>query len=174
MTILDVSCRWSTRHQNEDLVADHHHFHKKRSCDPLVADQHFHQVEQQGNGSNGAVFQQSEETKDSDGLPHPKVGGQSFQGMRWNIDAEMCRFIYFQVSYDDDKFQISLDAKNYKWEKMRVRKKYIGWPISFQSWGAWCQSWGFNHCNNCKTGGQIKNKSTRLSHKCHLPHSIYI
>jgi len=38
-------------------------------------------VEQQGNGSNGAVFQQSEETKDSDGLPHPKVGGQSFQGI---------------------------------------------------------------------------------------------
>ena len=50
--------------------------------DPLVADQHFHQVEQQGNGSNGAVFQQSDETKDSDGLPHPKVGGQSFKGMR--------------------------------------------------------------------------------------------
>ena len=75
MTILDVSCRWSTRHQNKDLVADHHHFHKKRSCDLLDADQHFHQVEQQGNGSNGAVFQQSEETKDSDGLPHPKVGG---------------------------------------------------------------------------------------------------
>ena len=121
MTIFDVSYRWSTRHQNEDLVTDHHHFHKKRSCDVLVADQHFHQVEQQGNGSNGAVFQQSEETKDSDGLPHPKVGGQSFQGIWWNIDAEMCRFIYFQVSYDDDKFQISLDAKNYKWDFLREK-----------------------------------------------------
>ena len=31
-------------------------------------------------------------------------------------------YMYFQVSYDDDKFQISLDAKNYKWEKMRVWK----------------------------------------------------
>merc|ERR1711902_57228 len=54
-------------------------------------------VEQQGNGSNGAVFQQSEETKDSDGLPHPKV------------------------SYDDDKFQISLDAKNYNPEELDVK-----------------------------------------------------
>ena len=35
-------------------------------------------------------------------------------------------------------------------------KKCTCWPISFQSWGAWCQSWGFNHCHNCKTGGQIK------------------
>merc|ERR1712004_154413 len=52
---------------------------------------------QQGNGSNGAVFQQSEETKDSDGLPHPKV------------------------SYDDDKFQISLDAKNYNPEELDVK-----------------------------------------------------
>ena len=93
--------------------------------DPLVTDQPSHQVEQQGNGSNGAVFQQSEETKDSDGLPHPKVGGQSF---RWNIDAEMCRFIYFQVSYDDDKFQISLDAKNYKWDFL-PKKKCVGWLI---------------------------------------------
>merc|ERR1712209_253371 len=54
-------------------------------------------VEQQGNGSNGTVFQQSEETKDSDGLPHPKV------------------------SYDDDKFQISLDAKNYNPEELDVK-----------------------------------------------------
>ena len=29
MTIFDVSYRWSTRHQNEDLVTDQHHFHKK-------------------------------------------------------------------------------------------------------------------------------------------------
>merc|ERR1711970_1293785 len=35
-------------------------------------------VEQQGsNGSNGTVFQQSQETKDSDGLPHPKVSSPS-------------------------------------------------------------------------------------------------
>jgi len=54
-------------------------------------------VEHQGNGSNGAVFQQSQETKDSDGLPHPKV------------------------SYDDDKFQISLDAKNYNPEELDVK-----------------------------------------------------
>merc|ERR1711971_294102 len=56
-------------------------------------------VEQQGssNGSNGTVFQQSQETKDSDGLPHPKV------------------------SYDDDKFQISLDAKNYNPEELDVK-----------------------------------------------------
>ena len=40
--------------------------------------------------NSGQVFAQSEETKQSDGLPHPKV------------------------SYDDDKFQISLDAKEYK------------------------------------------------------------
>ena len=40
--------------------------------------------------AGGQVFNQSEETKQSDGLPHPKV------------------------SYDDDKFQISLDAKDYK------------------------------------------------------------
>ena len=40
--------------------------------------------------AQGQVFSQSEETKQSDGLPHPKV------------------------SYDDDKFQISLDAKDYK------------------------------------------------------------
>ena len=33
----------------------------------------------------------------------------------------MCRFIYFQVSYDDDKFQISLDAKNYKWDLLREK-----------------------------------------------------
>merc|ERR1712117_657152 len=54
-------------------------------------------VEHQGNGSNGTVFQQSQETKDSDGLPHPKV------------------------SYDDDKFQISLDAKNYNPEELDVK-----------------------------------------------------
>ena len=36
------------------------------------------------------MFSQSEETRQQDGLPHPKV------------------------SYDDDKFQISLDAKDYK------------------------------------------------------------
>merc|ERR1712172_37201 len=46
-------------------------------------------VEQQGsNGSNGTVFQQSQETKDS---------------------------------YDDDKFQISLDAKNYNPEELDVK-----------------------------------------------------
>ena len=38
----------------------------------------------------GSVNSQSEETR-ADGLPHPRV------------------------SYDDDKFQISLDAKDYKW-----------------------------------------------------------
>ena len=112
------------------LVVDQHDIKTKIlllswSCDPLVVDHPFHQVEQQGNGSNGAVFQQSEETKDSDGLPHPKVGGQSFQGMRWNINAEMCRFIYFQVSYDDDKFQISLDAKNYKWDFLREKNMSV-------------------------------------------------
>ena len=82
-------------------------------------------------------------------------------------------YMYFQVSYDDDKFQISLDAKNYKWDFLR-EKKCVCWPISFQSWGAWCQSWGFNHCHNCKTGGQIKNQTLRFSHNTHLLHSIYI
>jgi len=47
--------------------------------------------------NSGQVFAQSEETKRSDGLPHPKV------------------------SYDDDKFQISLDAKEYKPEDLDVR-----------------------------------------------------
>jgi len=52
-------------------------------------------IEQQGSGQ---VFSQSPETKDSsDGLPHPKV------------------------SYDDDKFQISLDAKNYNPEELDVK-----------------------------------------------------
>jgi len=45
----------------------------------------------------GQVYNQSEETKQSDGLPHPKV------------------------SYDDDKFQISLDAKDYKPEDLDVK-----------------------------------------------------
>eukprot|EP00092_Neocalanus_flemingeri_P064371 GFUD01078117.1.p1 GENE.GFUD01078117.1~~GFUD01078117.1.p1 ORF type:complete len:466 (-),score=143.71 GFUD01078117.1:92-1489(-) len=45
----------------------------------------------------GQVYSQSEETKQSDGLPHPKV------------------------SYDDDKFQISLDAKDYKPEDLDVK-----------------------------------------------------
>ena len=40
---------------------------------------------------SGAVYSQSEETRQPDGLPHPRV------------------------SYDDDKFQISLDAKEYKY-----------------------------------------------------------
>ena len=40
--------------------------------------------------NSGGVYSQSEETKQSDGLPHPSV------------------------TYDDDKFQISLDAKDYK------------------------------------------------------------
>ena len=40
--------------------------------------------------NSGSVYSQSDETKQSDGLPHPRV------------------------SYDDDKFQISLDAKEYK------------------------------------------------------------
>ena len=40
--------------------------------------------------NSGGVYSQSEETKQSDGLPHPSV------------------------TYDDDKFQISLDARDYK------------------------------------------------------------
>ena len=40
--------------------------------------------------ATGSVYNQSEETKQNDGLPHPRV------------------------SYDDDKFQISLDAAEYK------------------------------------------------------------
>jgi len=51
-------------------------------------------IEQSGGGQ---VFSQSQETKDSDGLPHPKV------------------------SYDDDKFQISLDAKNYNPDELDVK-----------------------------------------------------
>ena len=42
------------------------------------------------NSGSGGVYSQSEETKQSDGLPHPSV------------------------TYDDDKFQISLDARDYK------------------------------------------------------------
>ena len=44
----------------------------------------------ENNSGGGGVYSQSEETKQSDGLPHPSV------------------------TYDDDKFQISLDAKDYK------------------------------------------------------------
>ena len=44
----------------------------------------------ENNNSGGGVYSQSEETKQSDGLPHPSV------------------------TYDDDKFQISLDARDYK------------------------------------------------------------
>ena len=42
------------------------------------------------------MFSQSEETRQQDGLPHPKV------------------------SYDDDKFQISLDAKDYKSVSIKI------------------------------------------------------
>jgi len=45
----------------------------------------------------GQVFSQSEETKQSEGLPQPKV------------------------SYDDDKFQISLDVKSYSPEDLDVK-----------------------------------------------------
>merc|ERR1712241_470500 len=45
----------------------------------------------------GGVYSQSEETRQSDGLPHPSV------------------------TYDDDKSQISLDAKDYKPENLDVR-----------------------------------------------------
>ena len=34
----------------------------------------------------------------------------------WNHKCELNFTFNFQVSYDDDKFQISLDAKNYKWD----------------------------------------------------------
>ena len=44
----------------------------------------------ENNSGGGGVYSQSEETKQSDGLPHPSV------------------------TYDDDKFQIALDAKEYK------------------------------------------------------------
>ena len=44
----------------------------------------------ENNPSGVGVYSQSEETRQSDGLPHPSV------------------------TYDDDKFQISLDAKDYK------------------------------------------------------------
>jgi len=47
--------------------------------------------------ATGSVYNQSEETKQNDGLPHPRV------------------------SYDDDKFQISLDAAEYKPEDLDVR-----------------------------------------------------
>jgi HSP20 family molecular chaperone IbpA len=47
--------------------------------------------------SSGQVFSQSAETKEKDGLPHPRV------------------------SYDDDKFQISLDAKDYKPDELDVK-----------------------------------------------------
>ena len=42
------------------------------------------------NNASGTVYSQSDETKQPDGLPHPRV------------------------SYADEKFQISLDAKEYK------------------------------------------------------------
>jgi len=51
----------------------------------------------ENNPGGGGVYSQSEETKQSDGLPHPSV------------------------TYDDDKFQISLDAKDYKPENLDVR-----------------------------------------------------
>ena len=44
----------------------------------------------ENSSGGGGVYSQSEETKQSDGLPHPSV------------------------TYDDDKFQIALDAKEYK------------------------------------------------------------
>lgn len=47
--------------------------------------------------NSGQVFSQSKETKDAEGLPHPKV------------------------KYDDDKFQISLDAQDYKPEELDVK-----------------------------------------------------
>jgi len=47
--------------------------------------------------ASGGVYNQSEETKQAEGLPHPRV------------------------SYDDDKFQISLDAKEYKPQDLDVR-----------------------------------------------------
>eukprot|EP00092_Neocalanus_flemingeri_P004800 GFUD01005168.1.p1 GENE.GFUD01005168.1~~GFUD01005168.1.p1 ORF type:complete len:521 (-),score=138.30 GFUD01005168.1:487-2049(-) len=46
---------------------------------------------------NGQVYSQSDETKQSEGLPQPKV------------------------SYDDDKFQISLDVKSYSPEDLDVK-----------------------------------------------------
>merc|ERR1712038_810046 len=46
---------------------------------------------------SATVYSQSEETKQSEGLPHPSV------------------------TYDDDKFEISLDAKDYKPEDLDVR-----------------------------------------------------
>ena len=42
------------------------------------------------NNASGTVYNQSDETRQPDGLSHPRV------------------------SYDDEKFQISLDAKEYK------------------------------------------------------------
>ena len=44
------------------------------------------------NSGSATVYSQSEETKQSEGLPHPSV------------------------TYDDDKFEISLDAKDYKYD----------------------------------------------------------
>merc|ERR1712213_156570 len=49
------------------------------------------------NNASGTVYSQSDETKQADGLPHPRV------------------------SYDDEKFQISLDAKEYKPQDLDVR-----------------------------------------------------
>lgn len=49
------------------------------------------------NKNSGQVYSQSKETKEAEGLPHPKV------------------------KYDDDKFQISLDAHDYKPEELDVK-----------------------------------------------------
>merc|ERR1711988_798203 len=51
----------------------------------------------ENSSSGGTVYNQSEETKQSEGLPHPSV------------------------TYDDDKFEISLDAKDYKPEDLDVK-----------------------------------------------------
>merc|ERR1711988_1200224 len=51
----------------------------------------------ENSSSSGTVYNQSEETKQSEGLPHPSV------------------------TYDDDKFEISLDAKDYKPEDLDVK-----------------------------------------------------
>merc|ERR1711963_925772 len=51
----------------------------------------------ENSSSGGTVYNQSEETKQSEGPPHPSV------------------------TYDDDKFEISLDAKDYKPEDLDVK-----------------------------------------------------
>merc|ERR1712209_291216 len=56
-----------------------------------------HTYIKKSSNATGSVYNQSEETKQNDGLPHPRV------------------------SYDDDKFQISLDAAEYKPEDLDVR-----------------------------------------------------